>query len=107
MTCQVSYTQFTGDDLFDIIEKFSNWIQWEPASLIHDLPHLGAAYELWELITVAYDVNTTTSAIELIEAGELTVSEWNEFVIKYSLREKGWKLYKQIVEDGENKIVTV
>lgn len=107
MTCQVSYTQFTGDDIFDVIEKFSNWIQWEPASLIHDLPHLGAAYELWELITVAYDVNAITAAITMIEAGELSVREWNDFVSKYNLREKGWKLYKEIIEDGEKKIVTL
>lgn len=82
---QAGYTKFGNQNIIQAFQELDAWFQGESSKKVLQLPHLGAAIELWELVTVVYNTDTIASVIKLIEEGEESPADWDSFVIKYNL----------------------
>lgn len=98
-TFKASYTKFHNQTTIEAMQELNNWFQNESARKVNQLPHLGAVIELWELVTVTYNVGTIKAVIELIESGKEDHSEWDTFVSKYQLDRHGWEYF--IINEGK------
>lgn len=81
------------------MQELNHWFQSESAKRVNQLPHLGAVIELWELVTVTYNVGSIKAVIELIESGKEAHGEWDGFVSKYHLEKNGWEYF--IINEGK------
>lgn len=88
------YTRANDESNEDVIRKFTGWVDYERSEVINDLPDLAVVLQLWELVTIHYDVSISEEVIDLIMAGDADFAKWNEFVYQHNLDQlHGWKKF--------------
>ena len=74
----------------DKLRRMAGWLNYEPESMLQDLPTIAALeeyFDLWE----TYGADFSEGVVEAIEVDGADPAAWNAFVAKHDLARKGWR----------------
>lgn len=74
-----------GETVIEYIGRARNWLRENPSELMDQLPTVGSAFELFDLISIDYDVSLLDEVYEEIEDGNANPDKIHAFIDKYKL----------------------